>query len=150
MPGGFWHYAQQDPAWLAVVDPDGTEYRAGDVLARCNQMVHGLRELGLGVGDTVAAILPNGIDPTIVYLAALQAGFFYVPINYRLSPPEIAYILGDSRREGVRDPRALRGDGNRRGRRRRHPGRGPPRARQRAGLSRHRRVPRRSPDRAAR
>ena len=96
MPGGFWYYAQQDPEWLAVVDPDGTEYRAGDVLARCNQMVHGLRELGLGVGDTVAAILPNGIDPTIVYLAALQAGFFYVPINYRLSPPEIAYILGDS------------------------------------------------------
>ena len=31
-----------------------------------------------------------------VYLAALQAGFYYVPINYRLTPPEIAYILQDS------------------------------------------------------
>src|SRR5689334_16867279 len=31
-----------------------------------------------------------------VYLAALQAGWYYVPINYRLSPAEIAYILTDS------------------------------------------------------
>jgi long-chain acyl-CoA synthetase len=31
-----------------------------------------------------------------VYLAALQAGWYYVPINYRLSPPEIAYILRDA------------------------------------------------------
>ena len=47
-------------------------------------------------GDTVAAILPNGRHPMHLYLAALQAGLYYVPINYRLSPPEVAYILQDS------------------------------------------------------
>ena len=31
-----------------------------------------------------------------VLLAAQQAGLYYVPINYRLAPPEIAYILKDS------------------------------------------------------
>src|SRR4051794_18674121 len=59
-------------------------------------MVHALRALGLQPGDTVAAVLPNGINPFWVYLAALQAGWYYVPINYRLSPAEIAYILQDS------------------------------------------------------
>src|SRR3954469_9385526 len=96
MPGGFWYYAQEDPSALAVVDPDGTEISAGELLARCNRMAHGLRSLGLGAGDTVAAILPNGLHPATVYLAALQIGLYYVPINYRLSPPEVAYILADS------------------------------------------------------
>jgi long-chain acyl-CoA synthetase len=93
---GFWKYAQEDPDYLAIVDPDGTEHSAGDVLARANQVVDALRGLGLEYGDTVAAVLPNGADPMHVYLAALQAGWYYVPINYRLSAPEIAYILQDS------------------------------------------------------
>ena len=29
------------------------------------------------------------------YLAALQAGWYLVPLNYHLAAPEIAYILGD-------------------------------------------------------
>ena len=93
---GFWKYAQEDPGYLAIVDPDGTEHSAGDVLARANQVVHALRELGFEKGDTVAAVLPNGAHPMHVYLAALQAGWYYVPINYRLSAPEIAYILQDA------------------------------------------------------
>lgn len=96
MPGGFWYFAQEDPQALAVVDPDGTEISAGELLARCNRMAHGLRSLGLEPGDSVAAILPNGVSPATVYLAALQIGLYYVPINYRLSPPEVAYILADS------------------------------------------------------
>ena len=93
---GFWKYAAEDPGHLAIVDPDGTEHAAGDVLARANQVVHALRELGFQKGDTVAAVLPNGAHPMHIYLAALQAGWYYVPINYRLSAPEIAYILQDA------------------------------------------------------
>jgi len=93
---GFWKYAQEDPGYIAIIDPDGTEHAAGDVLARANQVVHALRALGMQKGDTVAAVLPNGVNPFYLYLAALQAGFYYVPINYRLSAPEIAYIMNDS------------------------------------------------------
>jgi long-chain acyl-CoA synthetase len=93
---GFWKYAQDDPGYLAIVDPDGTEHLSGDVLARANQVVHALRALGLEKGDTFAAVLPNGANPFHLYLAALQAGWYYVPINYRLSPSEIAYIITDS------------------------------------------------------
>ena len=48
---------------------------------------------------------------------ALQAGWYYVPINYRLSAPEIAYIVAGLRGEGHRVARALRRR-DRRGRRR--------------------------------
>jgi long-chain acyl-CoA synthetase len=68
---GFWKYATDDPNYLAIVDPDGTEHAAGDVLARANQVVHALRSLGLEKGDTFAAVLPNGANPFHLYLAAL-------------------------------------------------------------------------------
>src|SRR3546814_13673148 len=87
---GFYKYAQADPSEVAVVDPDGTEHRAGDVLARANRYVHALRALGLQPGDAVAVVLPNGVKPIAVYLAALQAGWSYVPITYRLSAAQIA------------------------------------------------------------
>src|SRR5256885_14599517 len=84
---GFWKYAQEDPGYIAIVDPDGTEHAAGEVLARANQVVHALRSLGLPRGDTVAAVLPNGSHPMHIYLAALQAGWYQLPIN---QPPAAA------------------------------------------------------------
>jgi long-chain acyl-CoA synthetase len=96
MAGGFWNYAAEDPDALAVVDTDGREFTAGEMARRSHQMVHVLRSLGLAAGDAVAAVLPNGVNPATVYLAAYEAGLIYVPINYRLSAPEIAYILRDS------------------------------------------------------
>lgn len=93
---GFWRQAQADPEWIAAVDPDGTEHRAGDLLARANQLVHGLRGLGLQVGDGFCGLAPNGVDGLVLYLAALQAGWYYTPVNWHLTGPEIAYIVSDS------------------------------------------------------
>ena len=50
---GFWGRAQQSPDWIAAIEPDGTEHRAGDLLARVNQITHGLRALGLRPGDGI-------------------------------------------------------------------------------------------------
>jgi long-chain acyl-CoA synthetase len=95
MAGGFWIHAQEDPSYLALVEPDGTEYTAGELLGRANQLVHGLRELGLGYGDAIATVLPNGVTPFEIALAAGQAGFRVTPINWHLTGPEIAYIVED-------------------------------------------------------
>ena len=70
---GFWKHAQDDPGYVAIVDPDGTEHSAGDVLARANQLAHALHALGLRKGDAVAAVLPNGEHPFTVYLPAHRA-----------------------------------------------------------------------------
>ena len=93
---GFWSIALDDPEKLAVVDPDEREVRAGELLASCNQVVHGLRAAGLEPGDAVAMVLPNSVEVFELYLAVLQAGFYLVPINTHLVGPEIAYIVQDS------------------------------------------------------
>ncbi len=93
---GFWRLAEADGDWLAVVGPEGDEHRAGDLLARANQAAHALRELGLGEGDTLAVLLPNGIELIELFLAALQVGIRITPVNWHLVGPEVAYILTDS------------------------------------------------------
>jgi long-chain acyl-CoA synthetase len=93
---GFWALAQADPDHLAIALPDGTELSAGELLGRANQVVHGLRSVGVGPGDVVATVLPNGLETVEIYLAALQAGWYLVPINHHLVGPEIAYIISDS------------------------------------------------------
>jgi long-chain acyl-CoA synthetase len=93
---GFWALAQEDPDYLALVTPDGEEVPAGVLLGHANQLVHALRAQGVGVGDVVATVLPNCAEMIEVYLAALQAGWYLVPINHHLVGPEIAYILKDS------------------------------------------------------
>jgi long-chain acyl-CoA synthetase len=93
---GFWALAQEDPSHVAIVTPDGGEVTAGELLGRANQLVQALRARGFGVGDVVATLLPNGAEMIEIYLAALQAGWYLVPINHHLVGPEVAYILKDS------------------------------------------------------
>jgi len=95
-PLGFWSIARARPDHLALVDPDGREIPAGELLARTNQLVHGLRAIGLQQGDAIAMLLPNTAEVFELYLAVLQAGFYLVPINWHLVGPEIAYIVQDS------------------------------------------------------
>jgi long-chain acyl-CoA synthetase len=93
---GFWNMAQEDPGYLALVTPEGGEVTGGELAAHANQLVHALRAQGVGTGDVVATLLPNGVETIEVYLAAIQAGWYLVPINHHLVAPEIAYILRDS------------------------------------------------------
>jgi long-chain acyl-CoA synthetase len=92
---GFWIRAEEDPSWIAVVESDGTQVTAGELLSRANQITSGLRAAGLRPGDGIAALLPNGAAAVEVYLAALQAGWYLTPINWHFTVPEIAYIVAD-------------------------------------------------------
>src|SRR5262249_4349326 len=90
---GFWTLAQADPGALALVEADGRQLRAGGLLGAANRLVHGLRALGLDKGDCVAAVVSNGAPIIELYLAALQAGWYLVPINHHLTAAEIGYIV---------------------------------------------------------
>ena len=91
----FWRRAIDEPGYVAAVEPDGTAHTAGDLLARVNQLTHGLRERGLRPGDGMAILAPNGIAALEVYLAALQSGWYLTPVNWHFTVPELAYILRD-------------------------------------------------------
>jgi long-chain acyl-CoA synthetase len=92
----FWDRAAAEPDWIAVIEPDGTEVRAGDLLARCNQLTSALQARGLKPGDGITALVPNGAAAFEIMMAANQAGWYLTPLNWHFAAPEIAYILTDS------------------------------------------------------
>ena len=93
---GFWKWAEAEPDRLAVVDPEGREISFGELAARSNRVLHGLRSLGVQVGDSIAVLMPNGTAVLDFFLAASQGGLYLTTINFRLMPDEISYVLADS------------------------------------------------------
>ncbi len=63
---------------------------------RINRLSHSLRIFGIKRNDKVAILHPNCHTFLEAYYAIPQVGAISVPINYRLSPKEIAFILRDS------------------------------------------------------
>jgi long-chain acyl-CoA synthetase len=93
---GFFRQAAADPDRVALVAPDGAEVTAGELAARANRVSNGLRALGLERGDTLAVVVPNGVEMMELVLGAQQIGLYLTPINHHLVGPEIAYIVSDS------------------------------------------------------
>jgi fatty-acyl-CoA synthase len=80
----------------AVVDGDlRMTYR--QFFDRCDRWSHVLQqELGVGHGDRVAYIAPNTHAQLESFCAVPQIGAVVVPINFRLTPDDFAYIIGHS------------------------------------------------------
>ena len=93
---GFWSIAAADPARLAVVDPEGRHTSFGELADLTNRYTRGLRALGLGAGDSLVTVLPNGLEQIALLLAAYQGGMYVTPVNWHLNAAEIAYITTDS------------------------------------------------------
>lgn len=55
-----------------------------------------LRALGVRRGDRVGAVMPNCLEFVHVMLGAALTGAVFVPINARLAPRELAYVIADS------------------------------------------------------
>src|SRR5262245_21819692 len=63
---------------------------------RAFRLVRALKRLGVGPGDRVAVLAQNRPEYMEAYAAAELGGWTTVTVNYRLSAPEISYILGDA------------------------------------------------------
>src|SRR5262245_2339100 len=96
-PLGFWATAAADPSRVAIIDDDGTRHRAGDVLARVNKQANALRGLALREGDAIAVCMGVRSETIELYMAALQSGWYFVPIPHGSAPAEIEHMLADSR-----------------------------------------------------
>ena len=79
----------------AVVDgADRWAYEA--FFDRCDRWSTGLQKLGVIKGDRVAYISPNTHSKLEAYYAVPQIGAVVVPINYRLTAEDFAYIINHS------------------------------------------------------
>ncbi|MBA3543263.1 MAG: AMP-binding protein, partial [Chthoniobacterales bacterium] len=63
---------------------------------RCDRWSAALQQLGVRPGDRVACIAPNTHATLEFFYAVPQIGAVTVPINYRLTADDFAYIIGHS------------------------------------------------------
>ncbi len=70
-------------------------YRGYD--ERTDRVAGGLARLGLGQGDRMAVLLPNGLPIVEAYMGAAKLGVVSVPLNPMFTPREIEYVVNNSR-----------------------------------------------------
>jgi fatty-acyl-CoA synthase len=63
--------------------------------ARANQAANALRRMGVKRGDRVAVLALNEPEYLELYYGLGKIGVILVPLNFRLAPPEVAYIAND-------------------------------------------------------
>jgi acyl-CoA synthetase (AMP-forming)/AMP-acid ligase II len=81
------------PAWLNH-DQD-TPLTFAQVKQRVDRLAGNLRDLGCGKGDRVGVMGKNSLEYFLVFGAAAALGAIVVPVNWRLSAAEAAYVLDD-------------------------------------------------------
>jgi len=88
------YYAPDD---VAIVEhPSGTERTYGELERRSNSVAQELQARGIGADDTVAGLFRNSAVFFDVFFATCKLGAVAAPMNYRLAPPELDYLLDDS------------------------------------------------------
>jgi acyl-CoA synthetase (AMP-forming)/AMP-acid ligase II len=81
----------------ALHDPaSGRRWTYAELWADSGRLAASLARTGVQAGDAVVFSLFNGPEFVLVWLAAQRLGAIAAPINFRLSPGEVAYVLDDS------------------------------------------------------
>ncbi len=89
--------ARRDPRMEALVDTgSGERFTYDEINARANQAANMLMGQGVEPGDRVALLLMNGSAFFECYFACAKIGAVAVPLNWRLVPYELGYILGNA------------------------------------------------------
>lgn len=90
---------------LVFDTPDGLiEGTVGRTLAEACRVAAGLREQGIGPGDTVAVQLPNRPEAAVAYAATLLTGATLLPVVHIYGPREMSFVLRQSGARAARPP----------------------------------------------
>jgi long-chain acyl-CoA synthetase len=95
IPGRFRSIAA-DRGEAACVLEDAGALTFRELDRRSDAMAAGLAARGVGPGDRLGLLCPNGRDFVVAYLGSLKAGATLVPLNLLLHPREMGFILADS------------------------------------------------------
>src|SRR5882672_6824408 len=86
----------------ALMQPDATALRFlghtttwGELNRRVTALAGALSRCGVGFGDRVLILMLNRTEFIETFLAANLLGAIAVPVNFRMTPPEIAFLVGD-------------------------------------------------------
>ncbi len=86
----------------ALMQPDtpalryqGSTITWGELDRRVTALADALARRGVGVGDRVMILMLNRTEFVESFLAANRLGAIAVPVNFRLTPPELAFLVED-------------------------------------------------------
>jgi acyl-CoA synthetase (AMP-forming)/AMP-acid ligase II len=79
-----------------ISEADSRRWTYREFNAAVNRAANMLAARGVGRGDVVSLLLPNGAEYVISYFACFKLGALAGPINSLLKPEEIAYAVGNS------------------------------------------------------
>jgi acyl-CoA synthetase (AMP-forming)/AMP-acid ligase II len=74
---------------------EGKRVTHSDYLQRIERLAAGLVHLGVGPGDRVGILSQNSLEMVDLIGAVALLGAILLPVNFRLSPDEIAFVLSD-------------------------------------------------------
>ena len=90
-------YAKTTPNKRAMYDlASGRDYSYSDMHERVARVAGMLREKGIQPGDRVAFLCLNTTDVMELVFGCWRVGAVCLALNFRLTPPELAFILNDS------------------------------------------------------
>src|SRR4026207_1616497 len=91
------HHAHRRPRQLAIDDlPTGRKFTYAALDRRTNRLAGALAARGVGKGDRVALLAPNCAEYFELQFACGRLGAIMLPLNWRLTVPELSYILADA------------------------------------------------------
>jgi acyl-CoA synthetase (AMP-forming)/AMP-acid ligase II len=93
--------ARRTPDRIAIKEKGGRGISFRDLDERSNRLAHALTGLGLKRGDRAACWLEDSIEYVETYAAVAKAGLTLVALNTRMTAPEAAYQLEQSRSVGL-------------------------------------------------
>jgi fatty-acyl-CoA synthase len=94
---GYWmtRRAALTPERTALVYED-SQRTYGEFNREINRVAHGLRALGVNQGDRVAYLDLNHPRFFVTLFATAKLGAIFVPLNFRLTAPELSFIIRDA------------------------------------------------------
>jgi acyl-CoA synthetase (AMP-forming)/AMP-acid ligase II len=85
---------RERPDQIAYVAPL-RNWTFGELDAESSRVAQGLAALGVEPGDRVACLTKHTAEAVVLLLAANKLGAVGMPVNWRLAPPEIEYVLNN-------------------------------------------------------
>ena len=75
---------------------EGRSWTYGELNRDVNRLAHALRSLGVNHGDRVAYLDLNHPNFFLTLFATAKLGAIFVPLNFRLTGPELTFIINDA------------------------------------------------------
>jgi len=91
------HNAINQPEKTATIElPSGRRQTYREMDDRVGRIATWLSELGVGPGDRVGVLALNSVDAIDIIFATWRLGAVHLALNFRLTPPELDYIIGNA------------------------------------------------------